>query len=198
MKICSVEGCGKKHKCAGLCDTHYAYFRRTGIVGQRTIRSLEERLWEKVDKSAGLGPNGDCWEWRGYVHPTGYGQIMIDPSSKKGTNSNRAAYMVSKGEIPEGLWVLHTCDNRLCCNPDHLWLGTPKENTHDMIAKGRRRKAYEVARGEAVSLAKLTEDMVRAIRAEPPMTFKKLGEKYGISAATANKVKLRQIWKHID
>jgi len=66
-----------------------------------------------------------------------------------------------------------------------------------MIAKGRRRKADQVARGEDVTLAKLTEDMVRAMRAEPPMTFKALGEKYGVSAATANKVKLRQIWTHI-
>lgn len=196
MKGCNVEGCQKPHKARGLCDNHYTYWKRTGIIGARRIKSLAERLWAKVDKTAGLGPNGDCWEWRGYVHPTGYGQIAFD-STGGGVNSNRAAYMVSKGEIPEGLWVLHTCDNRLCCNPDHLWLGTPKENTQDMIAKGRRRKASQVARGEDVTQSKLTEEMVRAMRAEPPMTFRELGAKYGVTASTANKVIFRLTWAHI-
>ncbi len=197
MKICTVEGCGRPHKSRGLCDTHYAYFRRTGEIGERRVLTLAERLWRRVDKTPGLGPNGDCWEWRGYVHPTGYGQLGFDTNPGKHISTNRAAYLVAKGEIPDGLWVLHTCDNRLCCNPDHLWLGTPKENTQDMIAKGRRRSRDQVAKGEDVTLAKLTEDMVRAMRAEPPMTFKALGEKYGVSAATANKVILRQTWKHV-
>ena len=72
------------------------------------------------------------------------------------------------------------------------------ENTQDMIVKGRRRKASQVARGEDVTLSKLTEEMVRAMRAEPPMTFKELGAKYGVSPGTANKVILRQTWTHID
>lgn len=198
MKTCTIEGCTRPHKSRGMCDTHYNYFRRTGVVGERRIKPLSERLSGKVDKSPGLGPNGDCWEWRGYVHPTGYGQIGRGAAGEGVIHTHRAAYMVAKGEIPDGLWVLHTCDNRLCCNPDHLWLGTPKQNTQDMIAKGRRRKASDTPRGEDVSLAKLTEEMVRAMRAEPPMTFRALGEKYGVTAATANKVILRRTWTHIE
>lgn len=197
MKTCTIEGCTRPHKSRGMCDTHYTYWKRTGEIGARRIRTLAERLWAKVDKTPGLGPNGDCWEWRGYVHPTGYGQIAIGNTKGSNTNTNRAAYMVAKGEITDGLWVLHACDNRLCCNPDHLWLGTPKENTQDMIAKGRRRKAWETLRGEDVLQSKLTEETVRAMRAEPPMTFKALGEKYGVTAATANKVILRRTWDHI-
>lgn len=197
MKLCTIPNCTRKHKSHGMCDTHYTYWKRTGKVGERKTLTLEERLWRRVDKTPGLGPNGDCWEWRGYVHPTGYGQIGFDTKPGNNINTNRAAYLVSKGEIPDGLWVLHTCDNRLCCNPEHLWLGTPKENTQDMIAKGRRRPASDVWRGEDITLSKLTEEMVRAMRAEPPMTFKALGEKYGVSAGTANKVILRQTWKHI-
>lgn len=197
MKICTVEGCERKHKTSGLCDTHYAYWKRTGRIGERRIRPLAERLWDRVDKTPGLGPNGECWEWRGHVHPTGYGQIAVDSRRGNTTNTNRAAYMVTHGDIPSGMWVLHTCDNRLCCNPAHLWLGTPRENTQDMIAKGRRRKAGEVARGSDVTLSKLTEELVRAMRSEPPMTFKALGEKYGVSAGTANKVILRQTWAHV-
>lgn len=196
MKVCTVPGCVRKHKAKGMCDTHLKFFSRHGEIGERRIRSLEDRLWARVDKSHGQGPGGDCWEWRGYVHPTGYGQLSVDAKGKN-INSNRAAYMVSKGEIPDGMWVLHTCDNRLCCNPDHLWLGTPKDNTQDMIAKGRRRKAFEVSRGEDISLAKLTEDLVRAIRAEPPATLKELSEKYGVSKATISKVRHRETWAHV-
>lgn len=196
MKICTIVGCTRPHKSRGMCDTHYAYWRRTGAVGGRKPLTLEERLWRRVDKTPGQGPNGDCWEWRGYVHPTGYGQLARDADGRN-INTNRAAWSVTNGDIPEGLWVLHTCDNRLCCNPDHLWLGTPKDNTQDMIAKGRRRKATQVVRGEDVDNAKLTEEIVRQMRAEPPMTFKELGLKYGVSPGTANKVILRQTWKHV-
>lgn len=198
MSICSVDGCERRHRVRGLCDTHYAYWRRTGKIGQLRVKTLAERLWSKVDKTEGQGPNGDCWEWRGYVHPTGYGQLMAGDGSQKNINSNRAAWIAENGDIPDGLWVLHRCDNRLCCNPEHLWLGTPRDNTQDMIAKGRRRSADQVARGEDVGNAKITEEIVRAIRAEPPMTFKALGEKYGISTATAHSIKLRRTWTHID
>lgn len=198
MRVCSVSGCGKKHKCRGLCDTHYKFWLKNGFVGSRTTLPLATRLWRRVDKSPGLGPGGDCWEWRGYVHPTGYGQIGRDNVKGNVVHTHRAAYEATRGIIPEGMWVLHTCDNRLCCNPDHLWLGTPKDNTQDMIEKGRRRGKGEVARGEDITISKLTEDMVRAMRSEPPMTFKELGEKYGVSAATANKVVLRRTWAHVD
>lgn len=197
MRICTVDGCERLHKRKGLCDTHAKFFERNGFIGARSIKPLSERLWARVDKASGLGPDGNCWEWRGYIHPTGYGQIGLDNIKGNTIHTHRAAWLVDRGEIPDGLWVLHTCDNRLCCNPDHLWLGTPKQNTQDMIAKGRRRKASDTPRGEDVSLAKLTEEMVRAMRAEPPMTFKALGEKYGVNAATANKVILRRTWNHI-
>lgn len=197
MKICTVDGCERKHKSKGLCATHYKFYSVHGYIGGKVIKPLSERLFAKVDKSPGIGPNGDCWEWRGYVHPTGYGQIGRGKASEGMVHTHRAVYELTNGPIPEGLWVLHTCDNRLCCNPAHLWLGTPKQNTQDMIAKGRRRAASKVARGEDVTLSKLTEEKVRAMRAEPPMTFKKLGAKYGVTAGTANKVILRQTWAHV-
>lgn len=199
MKTCTIPGCNRPHKSKGMCDTHYSYYRRTGVIGERKIKPLSERLDEKLDKTPGLGPNGDCWEWRGYIHPVGYGQISLGcEKDNVVVHTHRAAYIVAHGSIPEGLWVLHKCDNRKCCNPDHLWVGTPKENTQDMIAKGRRRKLDQVSRGEDINNAKLTEEMVRAMRAEPPMTFKQLGEKYGVSASTANKVIFRQTWTHVE
>ena len=197
MKICKVEGCEKKHKSLGLCDTHYSFYRKKGYIGQKEMRPLEDRFWEKVDKSEGLGPDGTCWEWRAYVHPSGYGQLGLGRAVDGVMHTHRISYLLEHGEIPKGMLVLHKCDNRLCVNPDHLWLGTHKDNTQDMIAKGRRRKSSQVVRGEGVSNSKLTEDLVRKMRAEPPMTFKKLGEKYGVTAGTACKVILRQTWGHV-
>lgn len=194
MKICRIEGCERKHKAMGMCDTHYSHYKRTGRLDGRRVKPLSERLWARV----GQGSPDDCWEWRGYVHPTGYGQIGYDHKKGNVIHTHRAAWIVTHGEIEDGLWVLHKCDNRLCCNPDHLWLGTPKDNTQDMMSKGRRRKAVQVVRGVDVRQAKLTDETVRAMRAEPPMTFKALGAKYGVSAATANKVILRRTWDHVD
>ena len=194
---CIVEGCGKKHKSRGLCDTHYAFWRRTGQVGRRERKSLADRLWSKVDKSAGNGPSGDCWEWRGYVHATGYGHIWTGGKQGEIIATHRAAWIVTSGDIRDGLFVLHKCDNRLCVNPDHLWLGDHAANMADMLQKGRRRPASATARGAAVNNAKLTDEIVRAMRAEPPMTFKALGEKYGVTAGTAHKIIMRQTWAHV-
>lgn len=198
MKVCSVEGCSRPHKSKGLCDTHYVYFRRTGRIGQREQKPLADRFWPKVDKTPGLGPDGDCWEWRAYVHPTGYGQVGMSSQRGDTMHTHRASWILAHGDIPEGLLVLHKCDNRLCVNPDHLWLGTHKDNTQDMLTKGRRRPAEACARGEAVTISKLTEDLVRQMRAEVGMTCKQLSEKYGVSPATCNRVILRQTWAHVE
>jgi hypothetical protein len=75
---------------------------------------------------------GDCWEWQGYVDKLGYGRL-----GKK--RAHRMSYEKHKGPIPAGLMVCHSCDNRKCINPEHLWIGTQTDNMRDMAAKGRSR-----------------------------------------------------------
>lgn len=109
-----------------------------------TPERFAARFWARVDRSAGHGPNGDCWLWTGALfRPTrtstgGYGHLSI---GRKDLLAHRVAYELMKGDIPDGLVVMHRCDVRACCNPDHLSVGTKADNTADMMAKGRHRTA---------------------------------------------------------
>lgn len=80
-------------------------------------------------------PNSGCWLWTGAENGKGYGEIA--KSRSKPITSHRASWMINRGEIPRGKLVLHTCDNRLCVNPDHLYIGTYIDNRADMLSRGR-------------------------------------------------------------
>lgn len=93
------------------------------------MRSLEPaRMWSRVDKT------GDCWVWTGATVHNGYGTISVN---NRLVRTHRLAYELTHGPIPAGMKVLHTCDNPPCCRPDHLFLGTDKDNVHDAVDKGR-------------------------------------------------------------
>jgi hypothetical protein len=115
---------GPKTKHGSMC---IACRRRIG----RASRPLAERFWEKVDRSVLDG----CWPFLGARDPDGYGRVMVGRDRRD--KANRVAYMLTSGPIPDGLQVLHRCDNPPCCNPAHLFAGTPLDNMRDMIAKGR-------------------------------------------------------------
>jgi hypothetical protein len=100
---------------------------------QKTI----DRFWKKVIK----GKEDECWLWIGVINKGGYGRISI---KEKSILIHRFSYELHKGKIPNGLYVLHSCDNPPCCNPKHLWLGTLSENTQDMWNKNRRKRIDEI------------------------------------------------------
>lgn len=94
-----------------------------------------KRFWDKVDKSPGHGPKGECWVWTAAINKsTGYGAFKLDGSK---VDAHRLAYELQKGAIPDGQCVCHDCDYRSCVRGSHLWLGTKTENNQDMIDKGR-------------------------------------------------------------
>lgn len=99
-------------------------------------KSPEERLWDGISKAPGQGPGGDCWEWQNHTIASGYGSLFV---GGKNTLAHRFAYELASGSIPDGLFVCHRCDNRKCCNPAHLFLGTNSDNMLDMYRKGRHR-----------------------------------------------------------
>lgn len=167
----------------------------------RVYPSLAERLWAKVDKTPGLGPDGDCWEWRGCVVKGGYGQIERPKAEGGGKDYvHRVAYELAN-DVDIGIarktgpLVLHTCDNRCCVNPTHLFLGTDADNWKDMAAKGRNRSGNQ--KGVANPQAKLSDDEVRAIRAASG-TCESIAEQFGICPSWAWTVRNHEAWTHIS
>lgn len=130
MRECSVEGCERKHAGRGYCGTHLARIKTRGTL-ELIDQSPEARFWRKVDQT------GDCWVWSGAVSDKGYGS-MGGPDGVT-LLVHRFSWEIHYGPIPPGMFVCHRCDNRPCVRPEHLFLGTAKDNTRDMMAKGRNR-----------------------------------------------------------
>jgi hypothetical protein len=93
---------------------------------------LQERFWARIEKQE------DCWIWRGHLNSQGYGQFHCRVAGRSGYLAHRLMYRLVHGEVPDGLYVLHRCDVRLCVNPDHLFVGSAADNLRDMVAKGRQ------------------------------------------------------------
>jgi hypothetical protein len=163
--------------------------------------TIEERFWGKVDKSA--GPDG-CWPWAEGRCGSGYGKFRY---ATKGYASHRLAYEIQHGPIPEGLCVLHRCDNPPCCNPAHLFAGTHADNMKDRNSKGRQARGDKVAsrlypgirKGTLNGRARLTESTVVLIRAEYAngATLVELAQQHGVSFSAVSRLVRRETWAHV-
>ncbi len=145
---------------------------------------------ERIHKRMLKQPDG-CWEWQGHRLPRGYGQIRIGSVTDRSRRTlyvHRVMFEEVCGPIPEGHDVCHTCDNPPCCNPDHLFTGTRKENHADMIAKGRS------AVGEKNSQAKLTWEQIEEIRNDTRL-HREIAADYGIVRQHVSTIKSGQAWK---
>ena len=140
-------------------------------------------FWRRVDPA----PNDCCWEWRGYVANTGYGQIKVGGRQGSCLSTHRIAYILTHGSIPEGLLVRHLCGNRLCCNPAHLEPGTAKQNGEDMVRHGTS------TRGAKNTRVKLTEEQVLEIYHAPGL-HASIAKRYGVSFNTVYAIKSGANW----
>jgi len=161
----------------------------------RKREDIETRLLRHVRKDAETG----CWEWTGSLYRCGYGQTWSGEYTKNGNPKFEGAHRVMWKWVngdPGGLHVLHKCDNRLCINPEHLFLGTHADNMRDKEAKGRGTKGRKLHVGEKHPQAKLTENKVLEIR-KSSLSAKDLAVKYRISLCHVYNILRRDKWSHI-
>lgn len=140
---------------------------------------------------------GGCWVYQGYTDSHGYGRFKIYVNGfkpkKRNYKAHRVAYAYYNGVDPKELFVCHHCDNPSCVNPDHLFLGTAKDNTQDMISKGRK-PSYP---GEYAPRALLTEDLVRDIvwNIEAGKSNKVIAEELPVTHSQVSLIRLGKSWR---
>jgi len=191
------DGCGTQYRRppsrVGRSNREYCS-QACQLATERSSRHLEARFWGKVVK--GDNP-ADCWIWAGSLSSSGYGVLRAGRTGDVHSYwAHRMSYEMAHGSIPEGMLVCHTCDNRRCVNPDHLFLGTPLDNMLDKCRKGRQRSP----RGEEKSQAILTEDQVRHIRAlHATRKYRQsdIAVQFGLDPAHVGKIVRRVLWKHV-
>lgn len=148
--------------------------------------TTEERFFNKIE----LIPFHTCWEWIGARHsPIGYGSFQK-------TKAHRFSYELHKGAIPTGLCVMHTCDNTMCVNPEHLVLGTHQENMIDRNKKGRQACLKGILNGNS----KLTNSEVISIRKEysnKESSLNGLAKKFKVSKKLVLNIIKHRAWKHL-
>jgi len=138
------------------------------------------------------GPRSECWPWTGNNDSRGYGLVRVQ---RRLWRAHRVSWILHHGPIPEGLFVLHACDNPTCVNPSHLMLGTARANAMDAARKGRMKGATVV--GEQNGRAKLCEEDVRAMRDNPGRRYCDIAREFGISLSTAWNAKNGKTWRHL-
>lgn len=163
------------HKCAGLKKriTNPLY--------------LVDFFYERITKSE------YCWIWNGSKDKNGYGKLRFN---NKELRAHRVSWKIHYGEIPKNIFVCHKCDNPSCTNPEHLFLGTAKDNTNDMIRKGR--KIFSI--GEKSSNAKLNEtqviEILKLLKIEN--NIDKIAEMFCVHKNTISCIKHKRTWKYLS
>jgi predicted XRE-type DNA-binding protein len=153
-----------------------------------SMKSRFDAKWSQNDSG--------CWIWTAGRQSSGYGQFSLKHGHV--TGAHRASWLLHRGPVPDGLFVLHRCDNKLCVNPEHLFVGTQAENLADMCRKGRHATDYN--NGERNSAAKLTAEKVveiRALYATGGCYQYEIGERFGLSQPQVSAIVRRASWDHV-
>jgi len=158
----------------------------------QTNKTIEERFWEKVDRSRG---EDSCWEWLGGKTPDGYGLLW---TGKNRIGAHRFSYMLSHNiqSLSRNSFVCHSCDNPSCCNPKHLWLGSNRDNQLDYFSKGLPNNHPT---GKDNHSTKLTEKQVLEIRELriSGLSIHKIAKRFGVVDSAIFYILKRHTWKHI-
>jgi predicted XRE-type DNA-binding protein len=189
-KFCKVENCNKPTKQLGFCSKHSSQIARRGSI-QPDLTPIE-KFWSKVEK----GETGECWNWKAGLSSKGYGGIKIKYHGITWNYAHKLSFYLAFGvnAAQYGLVIRHKCDNPKCVNPDHLLMGTKKENTADMLE--RKRNAF----GEKSGTAKLSNSQVKEIKnliEKVGISNFQIAEKFKVDRTTISKIRNKKTWTSI-
>lgn len=153
---------------------------------QRFTPTIQKRFWEKVKKTA------ECWLWIGVKMPTGYGRLNVGRKQDGWRLAHRISWTIANGEIPAGKCVLHRCDNPRCVNPNHLFLGTQRDNVSDMHTKGRASGGSFPRNQFARKLTDYETDQIRRLVLNHGMKYSTLAHQYGVGIRTIGRIVRRE------
>lgn len=188
--LCQCD-CGSQ-KIIQMRSLRKGYTTSCGCIDSVDRQNYDEDMRGKLLNSIEKTSSG-CWEWKKSRHRQGYGNF---PYKRKVLLAHRVAWKLFKGDLDDKILVCHRCDNPPCCNPDHLFLGTDRDNTRDAFAKGRvpRRK------GEDHYCAKLTNEIILEIRrlADEGMKYADISKKLNVKIGNISGIVTKNSWKHVD
>ncbi len=159
------------------------------------IIPLTDRFWHFVNKGGPVPahtPNiGPCWVWTGNC-TVGYGMIKIE---RRQRHAHRISWELHNGNIPDGLWVLHRCDNPPCVNPAHLFLGTAADNARDRVRKGRGNSPVGIRNYHH----KLDDDEIRKIRKMlvSGICQSEIAKIFGVTQSNVSHIATKKSWNHV-
>jgi hypothetical protein len=180
--------CGRPIALSTAKRCRACYFEQVRLRSIEYARTREERFWSRVDKT------GECWAWRGSVQNR-QGRAGIGYGIFGNTYAHRYAWEITHGLVPAEMQVLHRCDNPLCVRPEHLRVGTARDNSSDMVQRGRS------AAGERQPRRKLAwKDVreIRSLRVTDGLSYAALGRRFQISATHAGSICAGRFWKGSD
>lgn len=186
IKCSNEKSKAEFHKDNLRSDGLFPYCKKCRITSKKPY---SERDIKTVLSFYSLSSNG-CWEWTGTkMQKEDYGIAHFNGGRYR---AHRLSYLYHKGQIKEGMLICHTCDNPICINPSHLYQGTPKQNSSDMVIRNRQNKL----KGEDASCSKLKAYEIIKIRADN-RGHKYIAADYGIAVSTVSGIKTRRNWSHI-
>lgn len=173
---CQCDCGGQKVVTTGLLNAGQT--RSCGCLRPRN-KSMTARLWSRLK----VNELTSCWEWQGAKHAFGYGKLTIRGVLQ---SAPRVVYELLIGPVPENAFVLHRCDNPACCNPEHLYAGTAKDNMMDRAVRGRQKTKLTLAQARAIWHACQSHSE----------SYGALGRRYGVTPATVKAIARGQTWVH--
>ncbi len=158
------------------------------MIPEKTIARFEEKISHE--------PNTGCWLWIGAANHAGYGKLKVEPRQQPRA-AHRVSWEIYVGEIPDGACVLHKCDTPACVNPRHLFVGSLRDNSRDMMAKGRQR--FGLKAGHLPHTAKLSAQQVVEIRKKRATgtIYRHLANEYGVTIAAIRFACIGKTWASV-